>query len=163
MLRKSKAQLQPFSKAIQNEWLEANGLGGWSSSTIIGCNTRRYHGILVAATVPPVGRMNLLSKLDETLLFKDQRIDLAVNDYGEDSSTYLGQYISSFERGLFPEWEYEIAGIRLRKTVAMCQGENTVLILYKVLKADYPFTLELLPLLAVRDYHSLTQQNSAAH
>lgn len=54
--------------ALRHEWLETNGLGGFASSTIVGLNTRRYHGLLVAATQPPVGRYVLLSKLEETLL-----------------------------------------------------------------------------------------------
>jgi len=54
--------------ALSKEWLETNGLGGFASSTIVGLNTRRYHGLLVAATKPPVGRIVLLSKLEETLI-----------------------------------------------------------------------------------------------
>jgi len=53
--------------AGRREWLETNGIGGYASSTIIGMNTRRYHGLLVAATQPPVGRMVLLAKMEETL------------------------------------------------------------------------------------------------
>ena len=56
-----------FTRAISREWLETNGLGGWASSTICGAHTRRYHGLLVIATHPPVGRNVLLSRLDETL------------------------------------------------------------------------------------------------
>jgi predicted glycogen debranching enzyme len=162
MLRKNKIGLQPYSKAIQYEWLESNGLGGWSSSTILGCNTRRYHGVLVAATNPPVGRMNLVSKLDESLLVDGRAYDLGVNDYGDGASGNNNQYLNYFERGLFPEWEFEVAGTRIKKTIAMVHGENTTVILYKVLQADRECTLLLLPLLAVRDYHSLTHENGAA-
>src|ERR1043166_5696720 len=63
------------------EWLETNGIGGFSSSTIIGLNTRRYHGLLTAATKPPVGRFVLLSKLEETLLVEGQRYELSANQY----------------------------------------------------------------------------------
>ena len=66
--------------AIQREWLEANGIGGFASSTITGMNTRRYHGLLVAATKPPVGRMVLLSKLEETLIVEGRRFDLRATD-----------------------------------------------------------------------------------
>ena len=59
--------------ALRREWLETNGLGGFASSTIVGLNTRRYHGLLVAATKPPVGRLVLLSKLEETLLIDGKR------------------------------------------------------------------------------------------
>ena len=59
--------------ASRREWLETNGIGGFASSTIMGMNTRRYHGLLVAATKPPVGRMVLLSKLEETLIVEGRR------------------------------------------------------------------------------------------
>src|SRR5713226_8511053 len=67
-------------EAALREWLETNGLGGFASSTINGLNTRRYHGLLVAATKPPVGRFVLLSKLEETLLV-DGSFDLSANRY----------------------------------------------------------------------------------
>jgi len=62
--------------ACRREWLETNGIGGFASSTIIGLNTRRYHGLLVAATKPPVGRMVLLSKIEETLVIDGRRFDI---------------------------------------------------------------------------------------
>src|SRR5215510_14762544 len=68
MLTKNKAVLQNFVDATQHEWLETNGLGGWASSSIIGAHTRRYHGLLVAALVPPAERSVLLSKLDEAIV-----------------------------------------------------------------------------------------------
>ena len=67
--------------ALRREWLETNGLGGFASSTIIGLNTRRYHGLLVAAMKPPVGRLVMLSKLEETLFIDGQSFDLAANRY----------------------------------------------------------------------------------
>src|SRR6266480_3094032 len=70
-----------LEEALKREWLETNGLGGFSSSTIVGLNTRRYHGLLVAATKPPVGRMVLLSKLEETLIVESRRFDLSCNRY----------------------------------------------------------------------------------
>src|SRR5262252_8511131 len=63
------------------EWLETNGIGGFSSSTVIGLNTRRYHGLLTGATKPPVGRLVLLSKLEETLVIDGRRYELSVNQY----------------------------------------------------------------------------------
>src|SRR5713226_7169912 len=67
--------------ALRREWLETNGLGGFASSTIAGMNTRRYHGLLVAATRPPTGRMVLLSKLEETLVVDSARFELSTNQY----------------------------------------------------------------------------------
>ena len=67
--------------ALSREWLETNGLGGFASSTIVGLNTRRYHGLLTAATKPPVGRVVMLSKLEEVLIIDGRRYELSANQY----------------------------------------------------------------------------------
>ena len=80
-LTKSKVTLQNYTEAIQNEWLETNGLGGYASSTITGTNTRRYHGLLIASLKPPVERVSLLSKLDETIICGEEKFELGTNQY----------------------------------------------------------------------------------
>jgi predicted glycogen debranching enzyme len=163
-LQKDKTVLQNFSEAIQHEWLETNGLGGWGSSSIIQAHTRRYHGLLVAATNPPAERTVLLSKLDETIIVGDNRIELGCNLYNGDIIAPNGnKYLKSFTKELFPEWIYEAEGIQLKKTIAMLHGENTVVILYDVIKAPEEFTLELLPLMAARFYHSLQHAGPQMH
>ncbi|HLG41163.1 MAG TPA: amylo-alpha-1,6-glucosidase, partial [Chitinophagaceae bacterium] len=143
---------------------ETNGLGGWSGSSIIGAHTRRYHGLLVAAIVPPAERMVLLSKLDETIVTGQARYQLGANLYPGPTVQPNGHhYLNSFTKDLFPQWEYEADGIKLKKTVAMVHGENTVLIIYDVLEAPQPFTLELLPLMAARGYHSLAHEGPQMH
>ena len=161
MLHLNKQILENYEQAVQHEWLETNGLGGWSSSSVIGCNTRRYHGLLVAATVPPAERMALVSKIDETIILDDDRFELGTNNYGQAISPKGYNYLSSFAKNLFPEFIYEAAGITLKKTIAMIHGENTVVIMYEVLKAKKSFILELLPLLSVRGYHSMMHANDA--
>lgn len=163
MLKKNKAHLQNYDAAIQNEWLETNGLGGWAGSSVIGCNTRRYHGLLVAATKPPAERNVLLSKLDETIITGDQRFELGVNDYGNTIHPRGNDYLRSFTKELFPQWTYEVNGIQLRKTIAMIHGENTVVVIYDVLKARKAFSMELLPLMAGRFYHSLQHVSPQMH
>lgn len=138
-----------------SEWIETNGLGGWASSTITGCNTRRYHGLLIAATKPPAERFALVSKLDETIIFNNERFELGTNNYGDVIHPKDFQYINAFTKNLFPEWTYEVNGIVLKKTITMVHDENTTLVLYKVVKASSTFTLELLPLISARFYHSL--------
>ncbi|HSC40181.1 MAG TPA: glycogen debranching enzyme N-terminal domain-containing protein, partial [Chitinophagaceae bacterium] len=163
MLRLDASILQQYNEAIQYEWLEANGLGGWSGSTVAGCHTRRYHGLLVAATVPPAERMALVSKLDETIVCDDNRFELGVNNYGQAIHPMGYQYLTGFARDFFPVFTYQAGEIILQKTIAMIQGENTVVIIYDVLQAGRAFSLELLPLLAVRSYHSLVHANVAIH
>jgi predicted glycogen debranching enzyme len=163
MLQKDKYTLQDFAEASQHEWLETNGLGGWSGSTIIGCNTRRYHGLLIAATVPPTERMSLVSKLDETIIIDNKKIELGTNNYGDALHPGGFRYLVNFKKEFFPEFIYEAGGIKLKKTIAMIHGENTVLIIYEVLAGEESFTLELLPLLSVRGYHSLMHANDAVN
>lgn len=168
MLTKTRTVLQNFAEAIQHEWLETNGLGGWASSSVIGVNTRRYHGLLVAATTPPSEKMVLLSKLDETIVTTEgenqARYELGVNLYSNHSIQPNGQdYLDSFSKELFPQWEFIAGGIKLKKTVAMVHGENIVLVVYDVITAPESFTLELLPLIAGRDAHSLTHEGPQMH
>ena len=160
LLAKNKAELGNFQKSVELEWLETNGLGGWTGSSISGCHTRRYHGLLMAATVPPADRMLLLSKLDETLILNGKRFELGVNDFGDTLYPSGFQYLNSFRKEFFPEWTYEIPGIRLRKTVTMVYGENTTLIRYEFLQAALPFKMELIPLIAARGYHRLQNANT---
>src|SRR5215467_2040463 len=153
LLAKDKSVLENFQKSSGLEWLETNGLGGWAGSTINGCNTRRYHGLLMAAIDSPANRILLLSKLDETLVLNDERFELGVNDFGEKLYPEGFQYLNSFQKEFFPEWVYEVPGIRLKKAITMTYGENTTLIRYEVLQAEAPFVMELVPLIAARGYH----------
>jgi predicted glycogen debranching enzyme len=159
-LEKDRAELQNFSEAVNHEWLETNGLGGWAGSSLIGCNTRRYHGLLVAAIQPPAVRMVLVSKLDETIIIKGEKYELGTNDYGSLISPTGHQYLSSFRKNIFPEWLYDVKGIQMRKTISMVYGENTTLIRYEILRAETCFTMEMLPLIAARGYHSLQHSNT---
>ena len=155
VLINDKKLLGSFSETSELEWLETNGLGGWSGSSLSGCNTRRYHGLLMASIKPPTDRMLLVSKLDETIILDGSRFDLGTNDYGDTIFPEGLQWLSSFKKNFFPEWIYEVPGTLIRKTIIMVNGENTTLIRYEILKASNPFTLQLLPLIAARGYHEL--------
>ena len=147
-----------WALASRLEWLEANGLGGYASSTGCGANTRRYHGLLVAAMNPPVGRVVLLSKLDEQVTVGGRTFDLATNQYPGAIHPRGFEQIDWFERDLFPVFEYSFGGVRLRKTIAAIHGENTTVIAYET---DTPITLELRPFIAARDYHGLQHANAS--
>src|SRR5712692_4532552 len=152
--------------ASRREWLETNGIGGFASSTITGLNTRRYHGLLVAATKPPVGRMVLLSKFEETLLIDGQRFDLSANRYPGAVHPQGFRYLKQFRLDPFPVFTYEVEGVEIEKTVFMIYGENSAVVHYELKKNSHPerpqnLSLELRPLIAFRDYHSMTHENGA--
>lgn len=163
MIRISRDVCRDIAQAAQLEWLETNGLGGFASSTITGMNTRRYHGLLIAATKPPAVRAVLLAKLEETLIVNGQRYELSVNQYPGTLHPQGQQYLTGFRLDPFPIFTYEVAGVRLEKTVLMRHGETTTLIEYEVKHSERELSLqlEISPLLACRDYHSLTHENSA--
>lgn len=149
--------LNRFDLASQYEWLETNGLGGYSCASIIGTLSRRYHGLLVAAAKPPVGRQVILSKMDETIHVAEtgKSYNLGCNKYK--GAIFPNGYIfqQSFQRDLFPSFVYKTNGIEIKKTLAAIHGENTVVIQYEVVKANHEFVMELLPLSAIRDHHHL--------
>lgn len=159
----SKNQLQDFQFAQSLEWLETNGIGGYASGTVSGAHSRSYHGLLVAALHPPVARTVLVSKVEEsiTLPSKDgiERFDLSSNQYPGSIYPEGYQHLVNFERSLFPVFYFEAGGVKLKKTIAAIQGENTTLVLYEVLQASNQFTLGLLPLYAARDFYSLSHHN----
>ena len=148
-------------EAGSREWLETNGLGGWAGSTICGAHTRRYHGLLVAATRPPAGRMALLSKLEETIVRDGRDYEMGCNFYPGAIHPQGFAYLHRFGKGLFPHWTYRAGGVELSKTIAAVQGENTTLVLYRVEAAPGPFTLKLQPFVSGRDYHALVTANPA--
>src|SRR5580658_31991 len=121
-----------LAEATAREWLETNGIGGFASSTIIGLNTRRYHGLLVAATKPPVGRLVLLSKLEEALFIDGRVFDLSANQYPGVVHPQGFRYLKQFRLNPFPVFTYEVEGIEIEKTVFMLQGENSTIVQYRL-------------------------------
>src|ERR1700733_5341949 len=113
-----------LAAALKHEWLETNGLGGFASSTIAGANTRRYHGLLMAATEPPAVRCLLLSKLEETLIVGTQRFELSTNLYPGAVHPEGYRYLTGFRLDPFPVFTFEAGGVTVEKRVFMVQGEN---------------------------------------
>src|SRR2546422_10182063 len=115
--------LSNLSAATSREWLETNGLGGFASSTIVGLNTRRYHGLLTAATKPPVGRMVLLPKFEEALIIDGRRYELSANQYPGTVHPQGFRLQTGFRLDPFPIFTYLVDGIEIEKSVFMVQGE----------------------------------------
>src|SRR5688572_6279292 len=155
-----------LENALTREWLETNGLGGFASSTIVGLNTRRYHGLLTAARKPPVGRMLLLSKLEETFGINDRRYDLSTNQYPGAIHPQGFQLQTGFRLDPFATFTYQAEEVEIEKSLFMVQGENTTVVQYKFRRSETAetnsfYSFEIRPLIAFRDYHSTTHENSA--
>src|SRR5262249_40391312 len=162
MIRFDETICRDLNTSAKREWLETNGLGGFASSTVSGINTRRYHGLLVAATEPPVGRMVLLSKVEETLLIDGRRHELSANRYPGVVHPQGYQYLKEFRQDPFPVFVYKVEDVELEKSIFLVHGENTTVVQYAVRgTGDAQCTLELRPLIAFRTYHNPTQANEA--
>lgn len=152
--------LRNLTLAASREWLLTDGLGGYASSTLLGLNTRRYHGLLVVATRPPLGRMVLLAKVDETLLLEDRRHELATNAYpGSVQPRGLDSAVR-FSLDPLPTLTWEIDGSTLTRSVARIQGEPATVCVYAY-EGSGPARLVLRPLVAFRDHHALQHENAA--
>lgn len=147
-----------LDRAIHREWLETNGIGGFAGSTIIGLNTRRYHGLFVPALNPPLGRVVALSKFEETLrLSNGNTFDLSSNNYYGAIHPHGYRYLEHVRLDPFPIFTYRLNEISFEKQVFMIHGQNATVLTYGPL--EEPATLTLRPLVAFRDYHHVTRQN----
>ena len=150
-----------LSSAESREWLVTNGIGGYASGTVAGLLTRRYHGLLVAALQPPLGRTLLLAKLDETVGYDNLTYALHTNRWADGNVEPHGyRNIQSFElEGTIPTWKFACADALLEKRIWMEQGANTTYVRYTLSRATQPLTLTLKALVNYRDYHGSTQGN----
>lgn len=160
--------LTDLAAASRCEWLTTNGIGGYASSSLTGANTRRYHGLLVAALNAPVGRAVLLSKLEETLEIlapdgsSSPTFSLSTNLYPGATYPQGYQHLVEWTAYPAPTWIWSPQpGVRFEKRVWMARGRNTTYISYRLLEAPEGHTahLHLVPLLAWKDYHSEMQAN----
>jgi predicted glycogen debranching enzyme len=152
---------------IGQEWLLTNGIGSYSSSTVINCNTRRYHGLLCAALKPPVGRIIALSRLAETVTLDDATdtpAELSVNQFAGGMIHPRGErFLRRFVLNDVVQFEYDIHGGTLIKQVLLCWQKNVVAIRYRW--TGPAMTLTVAPFVALRDFHALRrgQANLIAH
>ena len=144
--------------AEAREWLVTNGIGGFASGTIAGGMTRRYHGLLVAALQPPVGRTQLVAALDETVRYAGNGYALATHHWASGAVDPKGFFnIEHFRlEGTIPVWTYAIADALLEKRVWMRQGENTTYVQYTLGRGNGALEIDAKALVNYRDFHSST-------
>jgi predicted glycogen debranching enzyme len=147
-------QLDPH---IHQEWLLTNGLGGFASSTVVGCNTRRYHGLLVAATLPPVGRIMTINRVGEALILDgktNELLELSVNQFRERFHPLGEQYLRKFELNDVARWEYNVDGVRVVKELQILWLQNVAMLRYTI-ESDRPRPVQfsVQPFVGLRDFH----------
>ncbi|MFQ6063918.1 MAG: amylo-alpha-1,6-glucosidase [Candidatus Bathyarchaeia archaeon] len=152
--------LSDLDKAIQNEWIVTNGLGGYASSTILGINTRKYHGLLVAAFNPPTDRRVLLTKLDEEIQIENKTYHIQSNEFRNKVHPEGYRFLSSFALEPFPAYGYSVHGFQLQKIVFMPRAKNATIILYRVFNlGNSEASIQISPLVNSRHFHSVTDKD----
>src|SRR6476659_2331478 len=140
MITLDRAVCRNLGLALTHEWLVTNGLGGYAAGTLPGLNTRRYHGLLIAALKPPVERTQLVAKCDEEIEMDGVTYFLGANEY-QDDRIHPGGFVhlESFEyHNGMPSFVYRVGPAFLRKTIWMEYGRNTTYLRYSVVDSPYP-------------------------
>ena len=163
-LKFNKSELVNLEYSLKRELLVANETGAYCNTSIVTCNTRRYHGLL-AVPVEELGggKFMLLSALDESLILRGKQFNLGIHCYGDTYDPKGHKYIVDFDANPVPVVTYKVGGILFTKTIMLVPDTDQVLIKYELLEAPSKLTLNLKPFLAFRNIHSLTNQNAEAY
>lgn len=159
-MKLSKKDLE-LKSGLTKEWLITNGIGGFASQTVLGINTRKYHGLLVAPLVPPSRRYVVLSKLDESIKIADKEEIL----YSNVCKNYISEgykKLEKFEKIYYPIFNYETeSGIVVKKQIAMVYGKNIVCVYYTVdnTKNNQNALMKIAPIMNFRDFHCMSTEH----
>ena len=149
-------KLSRFDETIQKEWLITNGLGGYASSTVLGINTRKYHGLLVAALHPPGDRTVCLAKLDEEACIGNNIYPLGANEFHGKVFPQGYMFQKEFSVSPFPRYVYSVQGVEVRKTIFMPKEKNAAAVIYNVLNENgFDVKTRIFPLLTCRHFHQV--------
>src|SRR5205085_2717348 len=140
----------PTKDLLDREWLAVNHLGGYASSSLLALNTRKYHGLLVAALAPPVRRMVILSRVEENILKSGRTHALSSCEYPGVIHPDGRSLLRAFTPSPYPRWAFQGDDWTIEKSLRILDGENTVVLTYTLLAGDAPVELELKPLFALR-------------
>ena len=154
-----KETLSNVENAIRKEWIITNGLGGYASSTVLGINTRKYHGLLVAAFHPPGNRRVCLAKLDEEVKIENNIYPLNANEFQNGIFPRGYMFLKEFSVSPFPKYTYTVEGVGVQKTIFMPYEKNAVITIYKILNtSDFDVEIRVFPLINWRHFHSVTNR-----
>ena len=162
-LKFDKRELGNLEYSLQREMLATDRRGGYMSTTIVGCNTRKYHGLIVAPIDSSDNAYVLLSSLDETIVQHDQSFNLALHRYRGVYEPRGHKYITDFEYTPCPTITYRVGGVILRKEILWIHKRTQMMIRYTLVDAHSDTTLRLRPFLAFRNKHELSKANMYAN
>lgn len=160
----NKEELVNLEYSLEREILLSNRAGGYVNTTIVGCNTRKYHGLLVVPVKNFGGEKHiLLSTLHESLIQHEKSFNLGINSYGDIYEPRGHKYIVDFEMDYASTITYQVGGMKFTKTILFVRDSEAVLVKYTLVEAHSPTILRIKPFLAFRNIHALTYANTDAN
>jgi predicted glycogen debranching enzyme len=160
-----KSQVVNLEYSLAREIIRTNRAGSYSSTTLVGCNTRKYHGLLICPVDEQGGkRFVLLSSLDVTVVNNDKSFNTGIRKFKGDYFSPKGhKYIEDFDADNIPSRIYRVGGVILKQERLLVHYEEQLLARFTILEASEPMKLQFRPFLAFRNIHQLTHANLAAN
>ncbi|GAB2624501.1 amylo-alpha-1,6-glucosidase [Belliella aquatica] len=156
-----KTQLINLNYSLDREIIRTNRGGSYTSTTIIGCNTRKYHGLLVSPQPQIDSQLHvLLSTVHETVIQRGASFNLGINKYPGNYSPRGHKYLEDFDSEPIPKLTYRVGGVVLQKELILDTNRDRVMIRYTLLDAHSPTKIRISPFLAFRGYHNLSKENA---
>ncbi len=164
-LKFEKSELVNLEYSLSREMIRSNRAGSYASTTIIGCNTRKYHGLLVCPMEKLDGEHHvLLSTIDPTIIQHEKEFNLGIHKYEGDHYQPKGhKYVRDFDATRGSYLVYRVGGVVMSREILLVSEEEQVLIKYELIEAHSPTILRLKPFLAFRNYHQLSKSNLDAN
>lgn len=164
-LQFDKTKLINLEYSLNKEVLRSNRAGSYACTTIIGCNTRKYHGLLVSPVEKFGGECFVfLSSLDESIVQHENQFNLGIHKYPGDNYDPKGhKYVRDFEADVTSTTVYHVGGVIFKKEILLVDQEEQVLIRYTLVEAHSPTKLRFKPFLAFRNHHQLSKANMFAN
>ena len=145
---------QNIETLLAKEWLLTNGRGGYASSTIVGCNTRAYHGLLIGSLQPPVNRIMALSNCLERIVSKKETFTLSTFEFEDKLAAEGFQYLKEFRRDIGAHFDYVLPKTKLTRSVYLLRQTDTVAIVYDFTQVQEPVEFITRPFIGLRNFHS---------
>ena len=152
---------RPIEDLLSKEWLLTNNRGGYASSTIIGCNTRRYHGLLIGSLTPPINRIMALANCLEMVIINGNIFNLSTFEFYDKLTPEGFTFLKQFRQDTGVHFDYVVGGLELTKSVYLLRDSDTAVIIYDFTTVTEPIEFVLRPFVGLRDFHTL--QKSYAH
>jgi len=156
-LKIGKKIIHDFEKSKKLEWLITNGMGCYSSSTILGMNTRKYHGLLIASKKAPLDKKVILSKIEDEIIIDGKSFPLSTNKYLDTIHPKGFEFLEKFELNDNPKFFYNVSGVKVKKEIFMLREKNIVVISYEINSGKKEVKLRLIPLINCRSIYELTK------